>query len=208
MTDIWHNSSLIQSSLEKNPRIQSRAILILMFISQHYLPLFQTQMQWFHPLAENLLPVLFPGPDWLSSRYQTSFFQWAHRWCTQTVCRPARLLIKSETWWQNSLRLSSCRSTVHCSTQYTHSTSLVLGSTVRVTLFGLRVDGVPDRPKSPEISWLNKPSSFSESVDRCGREAAETWESGCKLEIWQFLAATELQTSRCSPVCTRWEQIF
>lgn len=47
-----------------------------------------------------------------------------------------------------------------------HSTSLVLRLKVRTALFGLRVAGGSNRLKSPENSWLNSLSSFSDAVDR------------------------------------------
>lgn len=93
------------------------------------------------------------------------------------------------------LLLEYCKSS---SSQLAHNTSLVLWSTVKMALLGLKADGDPGRLKSPENSWLNKLSSNSGTVERCGREAAETWEQGCKLEIWQFLAATEVQPSKRS----------
>jgi len=51
-----------------------------------------------------------------------------------------------------------------------------------MTLFGFRVDGYPDRPRSPEVSRLKRLSSVSGAVVGCGRETAETWEPGGKLE--------------------------
>ncbi len=159
--------------------------------------------------------MLLPGPDWFSSRYRTAFFQSAHWWCTQTVCRPVHLLTKSEIRRKNTFTRHAVVAVLFdqfCSAttahiKCTHSTSLVLWSTVRMTLFGLRADGDPDRPRSLEISWLNKLSSVSDTVDGCGRETAETWEPGCKLEIWWFLAATDVQTSKRSPVSKDWGRL-
>lgn len=67
-----------------------------------------------------------------------------------------------------------------------------------MTLFGLKAEGYPGRPKSPDINWLKSISSLSDIVDKCGKEPA--WEEGSKLHIWRFFVATEDPMSKWSPV--------
>lgn len=87
----------------------------------------------------------------------------------------------------------------HCisiSIIHTDCTSWVSRSTVRKTLSRFRAEGNMGMPKSSDMSCVTKLFSNSDTRGLWPSPTADTLEVSYRLEIWQFLAATEGQSSR------------